>query len=340
MKQEVSRFSQLEPTFVCGHRRSGTTLLMSLIDSHPELFIYPDDSKFFHLFYPNIDESNLKDEKKSKYIIENNIKNTVNLINGQKYLDFPFDEMEIIDIFNKAVGLDYSWKNLLNSLIYSFWCLSPQNKTKMKRWVEKTTSSEIYALEIIKKFPNAKFIHVVREPKDNYASLKTGWESKYKNLTDTSTIELLRQSCIDRGVLGLKTGLLNRSIIGNDKYLILRYEDLVGDMDNSLSIVAEFLDVDRHSFSLSPTFFGKPWKGNNLAGERFSSVVNSQVGRWHKEIEGHEGALMEFYFDSVMKAFNYEKEFTSIERVESASKHYRWTNFGNKKCDLRDAISK
>ena len=48
-------------------------------------------------------------------------------------------------------------------------------------WVEKTTSSEFYATEIIKWFPNAKFIHLIRDPRDNFASLKSGWEERYKN---------------------------------------------------------------------------------------------------------------------------------------------------------------
>ena len=34
------------------------------------------------------------------------------------------------------------------------------------------------------KFPNAKFIHNIRDPRDNYASMKSRWEKKLKHLAD------------------------------------------------------------------------------------------------------------------------------------------------------------
>ena len=46
------QFKKLKPLFILGHRRSGTTLLTSLLDFHNEILMYPDDSKFFHLYYP------------------------------------------------------------------------------------------------------------------------------------------------------------------------------------------------------------------------------------------------------------------------------------------------
>ena len=40
------------PVFLCGHRKSGTTMLLALLDSHPELLTYPADSAFFYRVYP------------------------------------------------------------------------------------------------------------------------------------------------------------------------------------------------------------------------------------------------------------------------------------------------
>ena len=37
-------------TFICGHPKSGTSLLSTLLDSHPQLVVYPEESRFFRRF--------------------------------------------------------------------------------------------------------------------------------------------------------------------------------------------------------------------------------------------------------------------------------------------------
>ena len=40
----------MEPIFICGHRKSGTTLYLNLFDNHNELFTYPHDLNIFYAF--------------------------------------------------------------------------------------------------------------------------------------------------------------------------------------------------------------------------------------------------------------------------------------------------
>ena len=86
-------------------------------------------------------------------------------------------------------------------------------------WVEKTTSSEFYATEIANWFPNAKFIHLVRDPRDNFASLKSGWEERYKNQEED--IKGLLQSLIDRGGMGMRIALNNQKVLGEKNIRLL-----------------------------------------------------------------------------------------------------------------------
>jgi hypothetical protein len=37
-------------TFICGHPKSGTSLVLTLLDSHPQLIVYPEESHFFRQF--------------------------------------------------------------------------------------------------------------------------------------------------------------------------------------------------------------------------------------------------------------------------------------------------
>src|SRR5690606_8473506 len=38
------------PVFICGHHRSGTTLLQELLDGHPELLVLPSEGTYFSSF--------------------------------------------------------------------------------------------------------------------------------------------------------------------------------------------------------------------------------------------------------------------------------------------------
>ena len=40
------------PVFIAGHPKSGTSLLRSVLDSHPELVTYPEETSFFRRYLP------------------------------------------------------------------------------------------------------------------------------------------------------------------------------------------------------------------------------------------------------------------------------------------------
>ena len=46
--------------------------------------------------------------------------------------------------------------------------------TKLKNILIKETSQSIYFYEYLKIFKNIKMIHIVRDPRDNFASIKSG----------------------------------------------------------------------------------------------------------------------------------------------------------------------
>jgi len=63
--------------FITGHRKSGTTLLHSLFDNHPDIDVYPTDFTFFYSYFPYYTK-NLKNKKKLIERIMLITKNTIN----------------------------------------------------------------------------------------------------------------------------------------------------------------------------------------------------------------------------------------------------------------------
>ena len=310
------------PIFICGHRKSGTTMLASLFDNHDDLLVYPSDSMFFYKVFPAC--LNLKKKDNIKLVLENCIKDTLNyeIKNIGKKSLFDVDKISK-EFLNEMSKRDNSPKSLLLSLInaYSKSC----KKKRWKMWVEKTTSSEFYATEIVNWFPNAKFIHLVRDPRDNFASLKSGWEERYKNQEED--IKGLLQSLIDRGGMGMRVALYNQSVLGEKKYKIIKFEDLTTKTDKTIKKLTSFLNIKFSESLLIPTMNGFLWKGNNFQGISFNKVSSTNVNKWKKRINLSEAMTIEAYLSDIMKKFKYKVTGTPANHAKAILEHYKWSNF-------------
>ena len=49
----MNGIGDLPLAFVCGHRKSGTTLLANLLDGHPQLAVYPVDLVLLYAYFPD-----------------------------------------------------------------------------------------------------------------------------------------------------------------------------------------------------------------------------------------------------------------------------------------------
>ena len=212
------------PIFICGHRKSGTTMLVCLLDSHSELLTYPCDSGFFYKVFPACVTQSKAEAIAS--VVEHSIRSC--LTKEITRVRRP-DLLNIEAIANQFQELaeqgDGSPKSLLQNLLTAYGELCGQSPVHWKAWVEKTTSTEIYAIEVAEWFPRAKFIHLIRDPRDNFGSLKSGWEARYQYQENDK--RGLLQSLLDRGGFGLRAADINVAALGPERYLVLRYEDLV-----------------------------------------------------------------------------------------------------------------
>jgi len=320
------------PVFICGHRRSGTTLLINLLDSVDNAIVYPDDSGFFYMYYPLCEAMNGNEEDKVARLIDKvATENLGSLIEKQKCTiekkNRLHDKQKIfISKLEKFDKKEFSTKDILKYFIKSFG-EAFQSETKPKFWVEKTTSSEIYATELKKWFPNAKFIHVVRDPRDIWASLMSGWKGRYSKYNETKNH--LMHSMIERGVLGFEMAINNQAIIGRSNYYVVRYEDLTGNPNETMKNISKFMEIDFHENLLIPSTFGINWKGNNFSGDKFNGISTNNVEKWKSRITDTDAMLIEYYFSKVMKNFGYKAQFNLSECQQQAIEHYKWYNFQN-----------
>jgi len=330
MKTSEARWRSIKdrPVFIGGHRKSGTTLLASLLDGHPDLFIYPGETAFFYKFFPVFD--------REEYSLKRKIDRIVNSCLG----DFDL-------VIRKWIGSDrcpgYSLRKLtglyrrnvlatpgrsrdfFEAIIHSAWQILGPGMHEARYWVEKTTSIEIYADVLFGWYPNAKFIHLIRDPRDNYGAIKAGWNKRYRFQFDCQ--ERLLQSVLDRGKLGMELAGINLRRFSAKRYLILRMEDVVSKPRETMGKICSFLGIPFRDSLMKPTFLGVPWAGNNFENMSFGQVSKANLNRWKERITEHEAKVLEFYFRDLMQKYRYPRVFDLQEAADAARVHYKWFNY-------------
>lgn len=304
--------------------------MLNLFDSHPEIGVFPSDSGFWYGYFPTFDTEQYSLEQKVQRIIDVlflNVRDDLNVLEAYpcSQWKYPLDELSV-DFSRRAQGASGHPAELLNLAMESFYEIIFKPKgIRSSRYLEKTTSTEIYAEQVFEWYPKAKMIHLIRDPRDNFASLKSGWKARYQHMNDS--IERLLQSMLDRGLLGLKLARINLEVFGESRYKVVRYEDLTSTPESVMKDLCRFIEVDFDPIVLEPTFLGMPWKGNNFDGLKFDGPSTANVDRWRERVSSHEAALIEFYCAEEMKVWGYKPEFSSSSQIAACSKHYKWHNF-------------
>ena len=113
-----------------------------------------------------------------------------------------------------------------------------------RRWAEKTPLNVRHIDWILERFPEARFIHVIRDGRDVVCSMRQHPDRRW---VDGAWVKVHRPLSLDqyarRWVLDTEAGMAHR---GDPRYLEVRYEDLVQDpgrvLDDLLRDLGETFD--------------------------------------------------------------------------------------------------
>ena len=205
---------KINPIFIMGAPRSGTTLLASMIASRDDAIALPEMHYIHNLFK----EEALYGPLEKKYVIAS-LKN-----------DFTFLELGIIksnDEISELVGLTFR-KTVLR-IVEAYNRKYFQKDYKL--WVEHSPHNHKYFYVLKHNFPNAKFVHIIRDGRAVYSStIEQMWG--YKDIiTGANSWKESVEDC------------LSLSLTNPDQVFTLRYEDLTLEPEESIKSLCEFLDI-------------------------------------------------------------------------------------------------
>lgn len=289
------------PVFICGHPKSGTSLLRALFDTHPQVVAYPEETVFFRRYLPQAHGKSLEDklslaDKTLTHIFEWNQTNPPAHQSGhpdRDYSQVPADEVRAA--MRRFVSGQYRHEgDMLSAAILAYGEATGRLIKDTKYWVEKTPLNELFAAQIFAWWPEARCIHVVRDPRDNFVS----YRRKHPDWTAEFFARNWRRST--------RAGFANRKRLGDGRYKLIRYEDFVRDPEAALRELCAFLGIADDPSMRRPTRGGKIWQGNSMFDEKFEGINDSSVGRWRKSLGGEELYWLESLTGSALRRMGYE----------------------------------
>jgi hypothetical protein len=264
--------SAASPVVVGGCGRSGTTLMRVILDTHPNICCGPE-SRLFLPRWPS--PRNLAKR-------------------------FALPETHVAALLS-ASGSQAEF-------VEQFFAAYAAGRAK-RRWAEKTPRNVQHLDFIFEHFPQARFIHMIRDGRDTICSLRTHPRHK---VVDGRLIELNTrhpiEPCITRWIDDVRAGLQWR---GDPRYIEIRYEALVTDPRQTLMQLFAFLGepfdervLDYHKQqgqSRDPRHFPQNPEATH-------AMYTAAVARWQRDLTPDELALVQREAGPLLRQLGYVTE--------------------------------
>jgi len=286
------------PIFISGLDRSGKTYLRFMLSEHPNL-IFSHRTNFWTQYF----------NKFGRLDIADNLEECLQTLTKAKHvcmLGIDFDQLR-----SEFAQGDPSYARL-------FTCIHTQyaRMNKKRRWGDQTEQLERMTPTILSAFPLAKFLHLIRDPRDRYHAIL-----EKNNLADKSKRGYWRANS-----LGASTARWLASAALAKKYQeryplsyrIVRYEALVSRPTDTLRSICAFLGEDFYpemiEMRTEKRFSNQPTRATSMP----SPLSTDYIGRFRKELTSFEISFIQLRTQRYMQMFGYELEPVKKTKTGSA----------------------
>jgi hypothetical protein len=301
------------PFFLVGAQRSGTTLLRLMLAAHPRLAIPPESH-----FIPDL----LRIERVASGLdgIRSEIADL--LVHHDRLVDFELGSQWIRDTVLRLQPL--TTRTITAALFTEY-----ARRRGKARWGDKTPRYRNHLPELSVVFPDAKFVHVVRDGRDTALS---SWRAAFGPRTLVEAGYLWRDSvrAARAGAQRLRPGAVHE----------VRYEALVRNPEATLREICAFLGETfdqemlryaEHAGSMVPRW-ERAWHAKL---ER--PVEGANAGKWRTELSRQQIFLLERVAGKELEAFGYAPTRLRIPAREAAQAFVECANYRVRRAAARAA---
>lgn len=274
---------------------------MALLDNHPELLVLPEETAYF----PTVLTKYAPRGRRAQfdYLTKKSLSNV--LFGGpckwgkRSYATFPREKF--LETFQQAAFDPVNaHQDLLVLMVEAYAAALERPLDTVARWVEKTPANRNHIPEILRRFPHAKILVTIRDPRAILAA-QIALE-KTRQTGRFSTYYVIAHWLV-------AAGLARRVRDGEIPGLVVAYERLVCEPATVMEKVCAYLEIDFDPKTvLIPTKVGRFWSGNSAARVNFSEISSEPATRWQRELSEDEIGWVEWHCRDLMPEFGYEPQ--------------------------------
>lgn len=269
---------------VGGCERSGTTMLGAMLGSHSLCICVPES----HFIEKLLARSEFDPEAVDPRAV------LASIVNHERYRvlwNMPLDPRAADP---KELGSTYA--SVLSWLVQTYGRRS--GKPDAQVWVDQTPSNFKRGLTMMHMFPDARFIHIVRDGRGVAASVLP---------LDWGPNDILRAA--EFWMARCAAGLAAESRLGGDRVLRVRYEDLVSDPEPTLRRLASFAGVEyepamAQGAGYSPTPYHE--RQHRLVGQ---PPDQTRANSWNRSLTPRQIELFESVAGEFLEMLGYRPEY-------------------------------
>ncbi|MTI48984.1 MAG: sulfotransferase [Firmicutes bacterium] len=271
MTKNIKESVNYNPIIMGGAGRSGTTLLRVMLNAHPNLCSGPE----FKLF-PSI----------------------INLYMQCKKFG------GIMEAYSQDLS---DIQNSFREFIYSFFEKHIE-ESKAKRLVEKTPHNVLIMKELCEIFPDAKFIHVIRDGRDVASSLlKMNWVDFNGNKVPY-TQNIKKAAAYWNQIVAKAISDSNTSYLNNKVYTV-KYEDLILNTEQTLKDILSFLNEPWNEKILDYHKIERGYEPKESSTDQVSkNLYSKSIKRWEKEFSESDKKDFKEEAGKLLIELGYEKD--------------------------------
>lgn len=254
------------PFFIVGAHRSGTTLLRYMLASSPRIYIPPESDFIPRYFLRRPHEP-------------------ITVREAQSIIDALFSEFRYRMVPREWRGDKPDARALLGGAA----AVSPRafleafynayaGQYGAVRWADKSPGYACYMDLLGAIFPEAKFVHIIRDGRDAAMSMAEKWGPHEWH------VDLYWSSM--HWVRRVRAARASGARLGTNRYHELRYEQLVADPDPLLREICAFLDEPYHPAMARPQELARQTiDASNGFHSRIREAPNTErIARWRREM--------------------------------------------------------
>jgi hypothetical protein len=273
-----------DPIYIIGTERSGSNLLRLLLDAHSGIVV-PHPPHVLHFFAP-IEKcyGDLNDRARLEVLVED----VVALVRAHLYAwDVALDVDALTDAARPRDALG------VMAALYD----AAREKSGKRRWGNKSTFMVEHVERALARDPGARFVWLVRDPRDVALSSKT---SVFSTCHPFNTGRLWARQQAE--------AMAQQNRVPHAVHL-LRYEDLLDRPEESLRALCAFLGEDYEADMLR-YFEGEEAKKSAALSESWkntaSPIQKQNQGRWRTGLDAEEVRMVEASAAPLMRRLGYE----------------------------------